>query len=155
MSRRALFLAGASCCWLLVTACGPTSLYHWGEYERQLHQTYSQEDKHAEYLYTVRELIAASDNSSRKVAPGLCLEYGVALYRAGYRDHALVFLDREQREWPESTVLVEKIIARVKQMKSAAPDGAADPREMYWLPGVKKPRTTSAESRKKGPGGRR
>ena len=52
-------------------------------------------------------------------------EYGFALYRAGQFDQAVVFLRREADSWPQSAILMNRLIDAIEQDDSESSDREA------------------------------
>ena len=128
-------------CLLVLSAigCAPQTLYRWGDYESKLHKYYDDPTTQASYLYAVREIVANSEEDSMKPPPGLCLEYGIALYQFGYQADVTVNLEQEAPYWPESAGPVGVMMKRMDEMGMASPPEDGDEATMYWLPGKEKP----------------
>jgi hypothetical protein len=92
-----------------------TSMYYWLNYERDLLQSYVQPEDLKEFEATLLNIIKTSDESDRKPPPGVLAEYGYLLYERGEFDPAIEYFEREAREWPESVVLMNRIIKRAKE----------------------------------------
>jgi hypothetical protein len=92
-----------------------TSMYYWLDYERDLLQSYVQPEDLKEFEATLLNIIKTSDESDRKPPPGVLAEYGYLLYERGEFDPAIEYFEREAREWPESVVLMNRIIKRAKE----------------------------------------
>ena len=107
MTRRhipcCLVLAG------LLGACAPQDLYHWGEYESRLYAHYK--DPHdLEPLAKELESTIAAGEESQRVPPGLYAEYGYLLMVKKQHGEAIAYFNKEKTAWPESTVLMDKMI---------------------------------------------
>lgn len=95
--------------------CSPVGLYDWGEYEQSLHLRYI--DNEAELAQSaIRNTIENSSTNSR-VPPGVYAEYGFILYQARKYNDAINFFKKEQRQFPESSALMSKLIDRINQQK--------------------------------------
>lgn len=64
---------------------------------------------------TLKRIIERSDASGRKVAPGLLAEYGYLFFRRGEVDSAVLYFEREAREWPESTAFMNRMIEQARE----------------------------------------
>ena len=118
-------------------ACAPTGLYYWGDYEDRLQAYYSEPSTRPAFLYAVRAIIEESESRGVSPPPGLCMEYGIALYQSGYHEEAIEYLNKEYSYWPESAVVVTAISARISELESPISKPAGE--DMYWLPGGEPP----------------
>lgn len=97
---------------LLLAGCAPT-LYYWGDYTESLEQRYEKENPNrAEQL--LREQMTEY-NTGNKVPPGIYADYGFLLYRRGDTGGAIAFFEKEKKTFPESALLMDKLINRIKQ----------------------------------------
>lgn len=112
-----------TCCLLLLTgllaACTPPSVYEWGNYERSLY-TYYKNPESVDKLMTTLELTISKGETDKRVPPGLYAEYGYLLMVSDRRDEAITYFKKEKSAWPESTVLMDKLIsvADAREQKS-------------------------------------
>ena len=106
-------------CALSVSACLPTTQFHWGSYEeslfsRQQHAGVEGEaDATSMLLATINE--AQSDNG--KVGPGIHADYGYLLFKQGKTDEAIAELQKESALYPESKPLMETMFSRIQGRK--------------------------------------
>ncbi len=108
---RFFLLAGA----LFLSGCAPT-LYYWGDYNESLEQRYEKENPNrAEQL--LREQMTEY-NTGKQVPPGMYADYGFLLYRRGDTGGAIAFFEKEKKTFPESALLMDKLINRIKQKTS-------------------------------------
>lgn len=101
-------------CFLLLTgllgACAPKTLYHWGEYETNLYAYY----KNPEALEALMEALDSAiieGEKDKRIPPGLYAEYGFLLLVKEQRGKAVIYFNKEKTTWPESTVLMDKMIS--------------------------------------------
>ncbi len=95
---------------LIFTAgCGATSMYHWGGYEGSLYQYYKEPAKSDKFMGNLKKTIARGEKKGN-VAPGLYAEYGYILYEKQKYKEAIEYFDKEKTKWPESQLLMEKMI---------------------------------------------
>lgn len=105
--------------WLLSTAIltgcatAPRSLYDWGDYEDSLYRRYTQQD-FAKAEAAVYRMLPQVDGRGR-VPPGVYADYGFLLYRRGELAAAVRYFGKEKAAYPESTLLMDKLIARIGQ----------------------------------------
>ncbi len=60
-------------------------------------------------------VVNAESTGGGRVPPGLYAEYGYALYEAGQANEALIYFGKEKEKWPESAVIMDKMIRNVKR----------------------------------------
>jgi len=97
---------------ILLAGCAPT-LYYWGDYNESLEERYEKENPgRAEQL--LREQMTEY-NSGKLVPPGVYADYGFLLYRRGDTVGAIAFFEKEKKTFPESALLMDRLINRIKQ----------------------------------------
>ena len=110
----------------LLISCAPKQKYAWGSYENALYSYYkdpeSLESLKAELEATIAEgeksameSSSADGTTSNRIAPGLYAEYGYLLMLGNEGDRARSYFEKEKQSWPESTVLMDKMIKVVDQ----------------------------------------
>jgi len=91
------------------------SLYDWSNYERDFCRPCDEPEKLKAFETTLLQIIKKSDEAGRKPPPGVVAEYGYMLYERSEFDTAIDYFEREAREWPESQVLMKRMIARARE----------------------------------------
>jgi hypothetical protein len=99
---------------LALSACAQQK-YDWGDYSASLRDYYA--DPNAEPAYEKTLALLTSESDGRKVAPGLCAEYGYEELSHGDVEKAVALFEREKAAWPESTFFMDKAIAAAKSNK--------------------------------------
>ena len=104
---------------LTATACTPRQFY-WGTYEDTLYTREQQagatgENEAATTLAAIID--EASAAGDLKVAPGIHADYGYLLFKQGKPDEAIAQLQQEATLYPESKVLMEKMVSRIQGLK--------------------------------------
>jgi hypothetical protein len=101
-------------CLLLLTgllgACAPPSMYDWGDYETRLYAYYKDPEALDALMKGLDSAITRGEKDKR-VPPGLYAEYGFLLMVKEQRDEAITYFNKEKSTWPESTVLMDKMIS--------------------------------------------
>jgi hypothetical protein len=123
IARLALATSALAC-----AACGGTQrMYHWGGYDDALYRHYKSPQEREAFVESLRRVILESEERGVRVPPGICAEFGFALYEEGRLPEAIAYFQREQREWPEARVLMEKMIrnAELRAGKAAGPPALA------------------------------
>lgn len=124
MRARILGLAAVAA---LATACGPKTRYHWGDYDGALYRHYSSPQDRDAWVESLKTTIEQAEQLGEKVPPGICAEYGYALFEEGQAQQAVPWFQREKDTWPESNVLMEKMIRNAKRRAAQPPPPTQGP----------------------------
>ncbi len=124
MRGRLLALAWAAA---LASACAPQPRYHWGDYDAAMYRYYSNPADREAWVASLHTIIAEADQRGDKVPPGVCAEYGYALFEEGQAEASLPWFQREKDTWPESAVLMEKMIRNAKRRAAEPPPPGQGP----------------------------
>jgi len=111
-SRSRILLAS----WLAMAGlagCAPQSLYDWGQYEDSLYLRYTDHDFSQAEAYISQSLPTTAHPS--RIPPGVYADYGFLLYRRGNYAGAMEYFEKEKTLYPESSVLMVKLMERVRQ----------------------------------------
>jgi len=106
---------------LLLTACQKQGIFYWGDYSK----TYYNEMKNpceatgAAHLKTLETIIEQSKVKNLAVPPGVHAEYGFIMLKAGKADVAIANFEQEKALYPESRVLMDRLIATTTTHKDA------------------------------------
>jgi hypothetical protein len=100
---------------LVAAGCRPATMYHWNGYDEALYRHYRDPQDRVAYVESLQVIIAEADQRGLRVPPGVCAEYGYALYEEGRPREAVAWFQRERDEWPESRILMEKMIRNAQQ----------------------------------------
>lgn len=112
-------------------ACAPQQKYHWGNYEEELYGYYKDPEQLEAFMEALGQAIANAEEGQKEgpsldgknpaiLAPGLYAEYGYLLMIKNQPSEARRYFVREKETWPESAVLMEKMIAVIDR-SSASP----------------------------------
>jgi hypothetical protein len=125
VTRPAPALALACLGWFTM-ACAQPGLYEWGPYEGDVLELYESPspETEREFAADLETLILEARKAGRKTPPGVAAEYGFLQYKAGKSSVAVEYFDLERRNWPESAVLMTRLIERLQGAR--APDTATD-----------------------------
>lgn len=105
---RAVLVLAASAA--LLQGCAGRSLYHWGEYDDALYAHYKNPQDREAFVERLRVVIDGAEQAGEKVPPGCYAEYGYALYEEARYEDASRYFKLEREKWPESGVLMQKMI---------------------------------------------
>jgi hypothetical protein len=97
-------------------AHAPPNLYQWGSYEEQVYAMYIDSGKvplenQLQDLESDYQDIRASNGA---VPPGFHAHLGYLYFQSGKIDQAILSFETEKLLFPESTVFMDRLIARVK-----------------------------------------
>ena len=107
---------------LALGACVPERLYVWNSYEDDLYGYYKDSEKLTELMTALEQTIkdnekavaegakGADGKTLVRVAPGLYAEYGYLLLLTNRPAEAKQYFEKEKATWPESTVLMDRMI---------------------------------------------
>lgn len=104
---------------VLMAGCAPKSRYAWCDYDNKLYKHYCNPTEYDEFVENLKEVIEEGE-SDGTVPPGIYAEYGFALYEKGKFFDAIVFFQKEQDKWPESRVLMTKMIQNAQSRNKNA-----------------------------------
>jgi hypothetical protein len=120
MRRLPLLLAA-----LGAAGCAPPTLYAWNGYDAALYRHYRNPQDRETFVAALYETVREADQRGLRIPPGVSAELGYALYEEGRTQEAVPWFERERREWPESTVLMDKMIRNAGARRAQRPAGAA------------------------------
>ncbi|HTN51928.1 MAG TPA: DUF4810 domain-containing protein [Anaeromyxobacter sp.] len=116
----ALALGAAGC------ATGPKRLYAWNGYDEALYAQAKAPQDNEKYLEHLKQVIENAETARDKVPPGIYAEYGYALFTNGQLDDAVTYYSKERDTWPESRVLMEKLIRNTQRLRESRPPSPRD-----------------------------
>lgn len=105
---------------LSLWACAPKSLFYWGDYETSIYDRWIGIDNNLGEQH-LQQTITNAEQSGRKVPPGLYADYGFMLYRRGNLDGAIAYFDKERKTFPESSLLMSKLIDKIHEKQKSPP----------------------------------
>jgi hypothetical protein len=100
-------------------------LYEWRGYDSKLYEHYKNPAEQAKFHEDMKEVVMQAEAEGR-VPPGIYAEYGFLLLEEGNRAAAVQYFQKEAARWPESRVLMEKLIA-VAENRIKKPGGPVPP----------------------------
>lgn len=111
MNARFIILVLAS---LFLFGCATSTKYDWGNYEGSLYKHYKNPAEQEKYVLALASVIEDGEKSGR-VPPGIYAEYGYMLYTTGRNADSISYFEKEKKAWPESTLLMDRMIASAKK----------------------------------------
>jgi hypothetical protein len=108
-----------------MAACGGgPGLYYWNGYDDALYRHYRNPQERESFITALVTTVREADDRGLRVPPGVSAELGYALYEEGRAADAVPWFERERREWPESKVLMDKMIRNATQRAAQLPQSA-------------------------------
>jgi len=120
MNKQQICLVVISLLTLPLCACAPKSLFYWGDYETSIYDRWIGNDNDMGEQH-LQQTITTAEQSGRKVPPGLYADYGFMLYRRGNLDGAIAYFDKERKTFPESRLLMSKLIDKIHEKQKPPP----------------------------------
>jgi hypothetical protein len=112
---------------LLSTGCTKqNSQYYWCNYSESYYNLAQNNSEEAliEHKAKLEEIVAEAQKHNTAVPPGIYVEYGFLLFKAGKPKDAISWYEKEKKLYPESAAFVE-MLTRVAE-KSIAPPSSED-----------------------------
>lgn len=109
---------------LMLTGCA-TQKYAWNGYDDSLYSYYKHPENKQRYIEHLNYIIEKAEQAKVKVPPGIYAEYGYMIYEAKDYPRAIVYFQKEEGAWPESTFFMEKMIRDTKTLMDKAQPKAA------------------------------
>lgn len=111
--------------WLLVAAasvflagCQSNQRYYWGSYEDLVYVSFSEPGKlsPAEQIKVMEEDLRYADEHSKPVPPGFHAHLGYLYSKVGNKEAARANFETEKRLFPESAVLMDRLLNNLARM---------------------------------------
>jgi len=99
---------------------GPQTRYDWGGYDSQLYTLMKDPSGLENYGLALKKQMDRHPDDKR-MPPGLHAEYGYVLYVTGHKPEAVAQFTREKALWPESALIMDRMIV------NCAPKAAGTP----------------------------
>ncbi len=103
----------------LLSGCAhkPQSMYQWGSYEEQIYAMYNDPGKVPieEQLQNLEKDYERIRASNATPPPGFNAHLGYLYFQTGKTEQALKSFENEKSLFPESTIYMDRLIARLKQ----------------------------------------
>jgi hypothetical protein len=97
-----------------IAGCASTK-YAWNGYDNALYRHYKNPAENDMFMAKLKKIVDLGEKEG-KVPPGIYAEYGYVLYENKQYDQALVYFTKEYEKWPESRVLMQRMIDTSKTM---------------------------------------
>ena len=128
----------------MLAGCGGHTLYEWRGYDSKLYEHYVHPNEQQKFSEDMKEVVVRAEAEGR-VPPGIYAEYGFLLLEQGNRAAAVQYFQKEATRWPESRMLMDKLIAVAegrfrKPGAPAQPAGASGPAQPAGASGAAAPK---------------
>jgi len=99
----------------LATGCRSPDIYYWGHYENLIYASYTKPDKATPELQArlMEEDMHAAASANKPLPPGFHAHLGNLYYQMGKPDLALEEFRKEKTQFPESAVLMDRLITNL------------------------------------------
>jgi hypothetical protein len=98
-------------------------MYYWGSYSSNLNAYYKNPGERDKFIERLEKDIQKAEEKN-KVPPGIYAEYGFMMLETGATDQALVYFAKERDKWPESNILMSRLIDRLGKMPKTPAESA-------------------------------
>ena len=100
---------------LLLTGCQNPNTYYWGHYENLVYVMYVKQDKVPlpQQVQTLEEDLHKAEAAHKPVPPGFHAHLGYLYYQTGKPELARQEFEDEKARFPESAVLMDRMLANV------------------------------------------
>lgn len=109
------YLALVLSIYFLVGCAAAKPMYYWEDYSSSLYnlKKTSNETNLLAHKQVLEKIVEQSSHHNVRVPPGVFCEYGFIMMKEGNNKEALKYFDLEEKTYPESKILVEKLKAVV------------------------------------------
>ena len=90
------------------------NMYYWGNYNIGLYRYYKNPEEREKFIEHLQKIIQTGEQGG-VVPPGIYAEYGYILYEGKQYEQAIEFFQKEYDRWPESQILMSKMIRNAKK----------------------------------------
>lgn len=121
--KRVCAAAALLCLSLTAPGCGSSTYYSWGNYQDHLYNLFleSEDMDPADEIGQLVELIERAGHGDKPVPPGVRAHLGFLYYRVGNEVESMRWLEAEKAAYPEATVFVNGMQARMRKQGSSKP----------------------------------
>ncbi len=109
---------------MAVAACAQPSQYYWGNYSQALYNFYEDPTRRTDYQIALADLVEEA-GTDKRVPPGIFAEIGFMELQDGNAETARQYFERERAAWPESAVLMDRMIAAIDAPPQASAPSSA------------------------------
>ena len=119
-----IFLLGTSLCFIALTACTTQpskGLYSWGSYQEQTYLSLTAPEKATaqNQVLKLEKEIEKAHGTNAAVAPGVYAHLALQYLNMNDTQKAIQYFQLERQVYPESTVMMDRILAKITGQKTA------------------------------------
>jgi hypothetical protein len=94
-------------------------MYSWGDYSSSLYKLKKEpgEENLMKHKQVLLKIMEDSKENGLRVPPGVYCEYGYILMKEGKSNEALLYLDLEEKTYPESAVFIQRLKSQFTKTK--------------------------------------
>lgn len=102
---------------LFVAGCQSSEKYYWGHYEDLIYVSYAEPGKIPVEVQaqTMEDDLHKAEAAGKPVPPGFHAQLGYLYSKMGRADAARAEFESEKRQFPESTVLMDRMLANLSK----------------------------------------
>jgi hypothetical protein len=111
------FISGACFVSFMTSGCATQQpMYYWGDYSNSLYccRKDSTDENLLKHKEILENIIEESGKRNLRVPPGVCAELGYIYFRQNKNQEAMKYFELEERTYPESKVLMDRLTQAAK-----------------------------------------
>jgi len=124
MKKSVLIFGAALICAFLIVGCVPKQIYYFGNYSSTLYALEKDNNEAAMVAHKqeLEKIIAESAKRNLQVPPGINAELGFMYVKENQPDKAISLFQAEAALYPESTLLMQRLVQMAEKKKSEPQD---------------------------------
>ena len=95
-------------------------MYYWGSYSSNLNNYYKNPGEREKFVERLHKDMEKAEQKNQ-VPPGIYAEYGYMMLETGNTEQAVAYFGKERDKWPESSILMNKLIERLNNIATTSP----------------------------------
>ncbi|PUA20595.1 DUF4810 domain-containing protein [Glaciimonas sp. PCH181] len=96
---------------LMLSGCATNhNKYEWGSYENGMYSYYKDPAAAAAWATQLEQTIQIAESGQKILAPGVYAEYGYLLMQQGKNQEAIIYFQKEKKQWPEAAYFMGVMI---------------------------------------------
>lgn len=103
---------------VFVCGCAPKTMYTWDRYDKSLYKYYKNPTELEDFRLNLVYVIEKAEKRGN-IPPGIYAEYGYVLFEQKQYQESIVYFEKEKAAWPESVVIMNKMIDNSKKAMAA------------------------------------
>ena len=103
-----------------ISCSAKKQMYYWGDYSDSLYHAKKEPgvESLAKHKETLENIIDESKNRNMRIPPGVCAELGYIYAAKDNSKKAIELFQMEKQTYPESTILMERMIMQTEKRSS-------------------------------------